>query len=255
MKKAFAMGAAALLLASAAAADDTIRIATEGAFPPFNSVNAQGELQGFEVDLADAVCAEAKLTCELVVQDFDGMIPGLVAERFDVIMASMNITEEREKVINFSTPYYQDGQQFVAVKGEEFTISQSGLSGKRIGVVSGTIHENYVISEFSSVADIVSYQNQDTALQDLISGRIDTYIDGGISLAENLLSKEEGQNFTFVGEALRDPKYFGIGVGAGVREADTELLSTLNAAIAAVHDSGVYDEIQAKYFTVDLFPN
>jgi lysine-arginine-ornithine-binding protein len=255
MKSALTLAATLALFAGASQAQDTIRIATEGAFPPFNSVNADGELVGFEVDLAEAVCAEAGLTCELVVQDFDGMIPGLLAERFDVIMASMNITEAREEVIDFSMPYYQDGQQFVAAEGMDFEISVDGLSGKVIGVVSGTIHENYVNAEFGDVADVQTYQDQNSALQDLISGRIDTYIDGGISLAENLLATDEGAGFAFVGEALRDPEYFGIGVGAGVREGEAELLATLNAAIEAVHANGTYDEIQANYFSVDLFPN
>ena len=254
MKKVLTMTAMLALLASASYAE-AIRIATEGAFPPFNSVDANGTLVGFEVELAKAICDKAGLSCELIVQDYDGMIPGLQAERFDVIMASMPITPPKQEVIDFSNPYYQDDKRFVAAKGTKFEISDEGLSDKIIGVVSGTSNENYVNAKFADVAVVKSYQNQDSALQDLISGRIDTYLDGGISLAENLLATEDGNDFAFVGEALRDPEYFGIGVGAGVRKGETELLDKLNAAISAVHDNGTYDAIQEKYFTVDLYPN
>lgn len=248
-------GIAMFALLTSASYAETTRIATEGAFPPFNSVDPTGALVGFEIDLANAICDEAGLSCELVVQAFDGLIPGLQADRFDVIMASMPITPVRQEVIDFTNPYYEDDKRFVAAKGAEFEISDEGLTDKIIGVVSGTTNADYVNAKFADVSIIRNYPSLDSAVQDLVSGRIDTIVDGAIALDETLLSKEDGNNFAFVGDALHDPEYFGFGVGAGVRKGETELLEKLNAAIAAVHDNGTYDAIQAKYFTVDLYPN
>ena len=243
----------ASLMAGASYAEP-VRIATEGAFPPFNFVDASGALQGFEVDLANAICAEAKLECTLSAQQFDGLIPGLQADKFDVIMASMNITDDRLKVISFTDPYYRVPQRFVAKKDSGIEMTKEGVTGKTIGVVSGTIHENYVNATYGDVATVSTYQTLPDALRDLEAGRIDLYIDGELTISESFLKQPEGKDFAFVGDSLSDPAFFGIGVGAGVRQEDSALKGTLNAAIKAVRANGTYDTIQAKYFDTDIFP-
>src|ERR671919_862295 len=148
------MAAAALaLLATGAHAQDKrkVKIGTEGAYPPFNSIDPSGELVGFDIDIAKALCSAADLECEFVVQDWDGIIPRLIAKKYDAIVASMSITDERRKVVDFTEKYYQTPAKFVAAKGSDFDISPEGLAGKAVGVQRATIHEDFLRGEFPEV--------------------------------------------------------------------------------------------------------
>jgi len=265
MKVLFAtLFAAALTFgASSSRAEEMVRVATEGAYPPFNFVDADGKLGGFDVDIANALCEAAELKCSLVAQDWDGIIPGLLAEKYDAIVASMTITPERAKVVAFSNKYAKVPQHFVmsdslagaldAAPGEGINQLKSALNGKVVGLVAATVAERYVRDTFGSTVTYRSYQKMEDALQDLVAGRIDTYADGAIPIMEGFLKKDAGKGFRFAGVALSDPKYFGPGNGIAVRQADTELLAKLNAALAKIRSNGTYAKINSKYFDFDVY--
>lgn len=150
-----------------------IRIGVEGAYPPFSWINPQGKLEGFDIDIAYALCAKIGAECELVLQDWDGMIPALLAKKFDAIVASMSITEERKKKVDFTDKYYQTPARFVRKKGSGIEITREGLKGKKIGVQRATIHDNYLTDNYGDTVEIVRYGTQDEANLDMIAGRLD----------------------------------------------------------------------------------
>ncbi len=238
--------------ASSAAAQDVVRIGTEGAYPPFNFTDSDGNLVGFEIDLAVALCEEMDVTCEFVAQDWDGIIPALLANRYDAIMASMSITEERMEIVDFSDKYYQTPARFAVRDGSDITdTSPEALAGMTIGAQSATIHANFLEDVYSE-SDIRLYPTQDEANLDLAAGRIDLILADSIVLYE-WMETDDGSCCTFVGDAYNDPAYFGFGVGAAVRQGDDELRERFNAAIAAVIENGTYQEISEKYFPFSVY--
>lgn len=251
------MALAAVFLATAPAGAKEwkeVRIATEGAYAPFNYVEPDGTLAGFEVDLARAICEELKIECTLVKQDWDGMIPGLLARKYDAIMASMSITEERKKRIDFSNKYYNTPIRLTARKGGDIDGSLESLEGKKVGVQRETIHDRYATDVFEPAGvEVVRYGSADEANLDLVSGRVDARLDDTVSIAEGLLKTEDGAEFEFVGPVLNDPKWFGYGVGVGVRQGEEELKELFNKGIEAVRANGKYAEIQDKYFDFDVY--
>ena len=140
-----------------------IRFGVEGAYPPFSSVAADGKLQGFDIDIAYALCEQLKAECVLVTQDFDGLIPALLSKKFDAIIASMSITEERKKKVDFTEKYYQTPARFVAKKGSDIAITKEGLTGKKVGVQRATTHDSFLTDNFGDVVEIVRYGSQDEA--------------------------------------------------------------------------------------------
>ena len=235
-------------------AQQAVKLGTEGAFPPFNFVDAKGRVQGFEVDLGYAICKAAQLTCSFAAIDFDGLIPALRTGKIDAIIASMNITEERKKAIDFVGPYYQDPPRFVGKVGMPSDVSPEALKGRAIGAASGTISDNYVRDVLGSTSDITSYPKLDNALLDLKSGRLDLVLDNSIALSEGFLKKPEGAGFAYVGPALQDIKHFGIGPGIGIRKGDTDLAGKLAAGLKAVQDSGEFKALSQRYFGMDISP-
>ncbi len=242
--------AVALTLAAGAAQADIgkVVIATEGAYPPFNFVDANGELQGFDVDIAKALCEKMQAECEIVAQDWDGIIPGLLAKKYDAIVASMSITEERKQKVDFTDKYYNTPAKFVAKKGSGIEISKEGLEGKIIGVQVSTIHENFARDTFGDVAEIKAYDTQENANLDLVSGRVDVIIADSVALDEGFLQTDMGKDYEFVGPDFTDPKYFGEGAGIAVRKGETELRDAFNAAIDAIRADGTYKAINYKFF-------
>lgn len=238
--------------ATSVSAQDVVRIGTEGAYPPFNYTDSDGNLVGFEIDLANALCEEMNVTCELVAQDWDGIIPALLANRYDAIMASMSITEERMEIVDFSDKYYQTPARFAMRDGSEITdTSPQALAGMTIGAQSATIHANFLEDVYSE-SDIRLYPTQDEANLDLAAGRIDLILADSIVLYE-WMQTDDGSCCTFIGDAYNDPAYFGFGVGAAVRQGDDELRERFNAAIAAVIENGTYQEISDKYFPFSVY--
>lgn len=233
-------------------AQEVLRIGTEGAYPPFNYTDSDGELKGFEIDLAMALCEEMEVTCELVAQDWDGIIPALLANRYDGIMASMSITEERMEVVDFSDRYYQTPARFAVRNDSDVTdTSSEALAGMTIGAQSATIHANFLEDVYGD-SDVRLYPTQDEANLDLAAGRIDLILADSVVLDE-WINGDDGSCCMMVGENYADPAYFGSGVGIALRQDDDELRERFNAAIAAVLANGTHQEISDRYFTFSVY--
>jgi arginine/ornithine transport system substrate-binding protein len=242
------------VLATAAHAQDKrkVKIGTEGAYPPFNSIDTNGELVGFDVDIAKALCDAANFECEFVVQDWDGIIPGLIAKKYDAIIASMSMTEQRREVVDFTDKYYNTPAKFVAAAGAGFDLSPEGLAGKVIGVQRATIHENFARAMFPD-AEIRSYATQDEANADLVSGRVDLVMADSVALLDGFLKTDAGNGFEFVGPDYNDPKYHGEGVGVAIRKGEDDLRAAFNEAIDKIRADGTYQAINEKYFDFDVY--
>jgi arginine/ornithine transport system substrate-binding protein len=254
------LGAFALALAlfTTGAADakewKKIRFGTEGAYAPFNYVTPDGKLAGFDVDIAYALCEELKVECELVQQDWDGIIPALLANKYDAIIASMSITEERKQRINFTDKYYDTPTRLVVKKGSGIDGTPESLDGKKVGVQRETVQDRYA-TEFLEPkgAEVVRYGTGDEANLDLVAGRVDARLEDAVVLSESLLKKPEGSDFEFVGPSINNKEIFGYGSGIGVRKGDEDLVELLNKGIAAIRANGKYQEIQSKYFDFDVY--
>ncbi|HEX5683745.1 MAG TPA: ABC transporter substrate-binding protein [Ideonella sp.] len=251
-----AITALALGLPLAAAAQlapgGAVRIGVEGAYPPFSQVGADGQLKGFDIDIAHALCEQMKARCTLVQQDFDGMIPALNARKFDAIVASLSITEERKKAVAFSDKYYKTPNRVIIKAGSGLVVSPEGLKGKRIGVQRATINDRFATDTFKH-SEIVRYAKQDDIYLDLAAGRLDATLVDAVAADAGFLKRDQGKGFVFAGPAYTDPAYFGHGVGVAVRRNDPALLQSLNVAIAAIRANGTYQKLQDKYFDFDIY--
>ena len=252
-----AIAALVLALAPPAYAKDwtTVRIGTEGAYPPFNFMDSNQQLQGFDIDIAKAICEEEKVTCEIVAQDWEGLIPALLAGKYDAIFASMSITEERAKTIAFSNRYYRSPALFVASKGNAALPSTpKGLAGKTVGAQSGTVSATYLQAVYAPAGvDVKLYATQDEANLDLASGRLDAMLADKVVMLPWLEKSQDGGCCQVIGQDVSDPKYFGDGIGAGMRKSDPELKALIDKGIADIRADGTYDKINAKYFPFSLY--
>lgn len=251
-KKSTACLAAGMLLFAGNAMAEKIRIAVEGAYPPFSFIDNAGKPVGFDVDIATALCAEAKLDCEIVTQEWDGLIPGLNAKKYSAIVASMTITDERREVVDFTDSYYRSPVRFMALRGKEFDFTKGGLRGKVIGVQSGTVYDKWLAETYPD-AEIRSYPSTEEHNADIMSGRIDLVVTDALALLGGFLQTPEGKNYDLVGPDLADRRLIGDGVGIALRKGDDELRETLNKAIIAIRADGTYDKINKKYFPIDIF--
>jgi arginine transport system substrate-binding protein len=235
---------AALLagISLSAAAADTIRFATEASYPPFEFVDANNQIKGFDVDLANALCKEMNATCTFTNQAFDSLIPSLKFRRFDAVMAGMDITPEREKQVLFSKPYYENSALFIAQKGKVADVA--ALKGKRVGVQNGTTHQKYLTDKHSDITT-VPYDSYQNAILDLKNGRIDAVF-GDTAVVNEWL--KQNQNLTAVGEKVTDKAYFGTGLGIAVRQNNSALQQKFNAALDKVKADGTYKTIYSKWF-------
>ena len=254
MKKGIALLAVVFILVagSTVGAGEKLRIATEGAYPPFNYITPDGKLEGSDVDVANALCEVMGADCELMAQDWDGMIPGLLAKKYDMIVASMSITEKRKKAVNFTQPYYQAPAQFVTRKDMDLVVSKEGLKGKKVGVQRATTYANYLEKVYAGTVEIVYYDTVDNHNLDLAAGRVDAVLAQAIFMG-GVLKKPEGKNFKFVGEMIWDPEYIGVGAGIAVRKQDNELLEKVDAALAKIIADGTHKKIFQKYFDFNLY--
>ncbi|CZF83939.1 transporter substrate-binding domain-containing protein [Grimontia marina] len=226
-----------------------VRIAVDVPYEPFEYKAPDGTLTGFEVDLGNAVCENAKLNCSWVIQAWDGIIPGLQARKYDVIFSSMSITEERAKQVLFSEPYYNTPSGYFAAKGSGINPADTEtLKGKRIGVQRGTIQDGHATDTFGKIADVKRYTTGDDLVLDLQGGRLDiVLIDFPVGEA-SILGGKDGGNFEAVGDTLQ----LGGGVGAAFRKRDKDLAAIFNKSLAEVKADGTYDEIRKKYFAYDI---
>ncbi|MTI13094.1 ABC transporter substrate-binding protein [Sansalvadorimonas verongulae] len=239
--------AVATLASTAAMAGDKIRIATEGAWAPFNYVNEKGQLAGFDVDIANALCAEMKADCTVVAQDWDGMIPALRVRKFDAIVASMSITEERLKQVDFTDHYYSGGLRFMGAKGKVLDTSKMGLKGKVIGAQRSTVGGQYLEDKLSDVVKVKLYDTQEAVYLDLIAGRLDGAISDELPTYDWLKS-DQGKNFEYKGEPFAKNDKIGI----AIRKNDA-LKQKFNKALQAIIDNGTYEKINAKYFPFPIY--
>jgi polar amino acid transport system substrate-binding protein len=232
-----------------------IRIGSEGAYPPFNYMDSNNELKGFDIDIGKALCDEMKVECEFVSQDWDGMIPALLAHKYDAIMASMSITEERKQQVAFSDKYYATPASFIAPKDSKITnTSPEAMKDKTIGGQSSTTHATLLEDVYGKAgATIKLYATQDEANLDLSNGRLDAVLADKVVLLEWLDKAEEGKCCTFVGDDVRDATYFGEGIGIAMRKDDEELKAKFNEAIAAIIKNGTYKKINDAYFPFSVY--
>ena len=248
-KSILAASALAIAAAQTAAADVKIGIAAE-AYPPFAEKGADGNWQGWEVEIIGAVCAAMEENCEVVPVAWDGIIPALLANKIDVIMASMSITEERMKTIAFSDKYYNTPAVIVAGKGMDISGDAMSVKGKIVGVQVSTTHANYVEKHFGD-AEIKTYSTFDEHNQDLVAGRVDAVVGDSLAM-QPFLTSDVGSNFE-IKSSLSDVAVFGPGVGAGMRKEDTDLAAKVNAAIKKIREDGSFDAISSKYFDFDIY--
>lgn len=217
----------------------TVRIATESSFKPFSYLDNQGNLVGFEIDLANALCQEMKVTCEISSQDWDGLIPGLDHDKFDAVMAGMSITPERLAKVDFSESYFDNTLVLVGKKGDAVTIAD--IDGKTVATQQATISAEYLQKNHPKVT-IKTYDKQDNAYLDLTANRVD-YMLSDIVPISDWLNTDAGKDFEIKGE----PIDIGDKVGIAVRKGDT-LKADFDAALASLKTNGKYNEIVGKYF-------
>lgn len=243
------------LAATTAVAKDwnKVRIGVEGAYPPFSYVTPGGELAGFDIDIAKALGEAMGAEVTLVPQDWDGIIPALLAKKYDAIIASMSVTEERKKKVAFTNKYYQTPAKFIAKKGTMDNFSKEAIKGKNVGVQRATIHDRYLTDNYGTDVEIKRYGTQDEAYLDLTAGRVDLLLADSVALSDGFLKKPEGADYMFVGPDLSDPKWFGDGAGIAIRKEDKDLVEKFNMAIDKIRSDGTYKVIQDKYFDFNVY--
>ncbi len=268
--KVFLSSLAALMLFFSSAQADSIRIGTEGAYPPWNAKDESGKLIGFEVELANFLCIYMEADCTIVEQDWDGMIPGLIMRKYDAIMAGMSITDERMKTINFSQGYADEVASLAVMKGSSLegmdtpkaiNLSIGGgdvkkalktltaaLAGKTIGVQTATIHQNFLESGDVGDVKIRTYKTQDEVNLDLAAGRIDAALAAAVAFTD--YAEKSGKDVVLVGPTFSGGA-FGNGVGVGIRKDDTDLLKRFNKAINTARKNGKISELAIKWFGFD----
>jgi len=270
---------ASLFLFSSTLSADTIRIATEGAYPPWNSKSEDGKLIGFEVELANWLCIYMERDCKIVEQDWDGMIPALRMRKYDAIMAGMSITDERKKVITFSQGYADEVASLAVMKGssleslktvEAVNLSKgakktlktltTALAGKTVGVQVGTIHQNFLESGDVGKVNVRTYKTQDEVNLDLAAGRIDVALAAAVAFTD--YAEKSGKPVVLVGPTFSGGA-FGNGVGVGLRQEaqfgsstamgkrDGQLLKDFNKAINKARKDGKISELAIKWFGFD----
>jgi len=268
--KKFSLGLLISLFLTISANADKIRIGTEGAYPPWNSKDASGKLIGFEVELAWTLCRYIGQQCEIVEQDWDGMIPALIMRKFDAIMAGMSITAERQKAISFSQGYADEVASLAVMKGsdlegistsEGINLSKktgavkkdlktltSALSGKTVCTQTATIHQNFLESGDVGKINVRTYKTQDEVNLDLASGRCDVALAAAVAFTD--YAEKSGKPVVLVGPTFSGGA-FGNGVGVGIRKDDTELLKAFNKAIDKARKNGDISRIATKWFGFD----
>ncbi len=254
---------------------ETVKIATEGAYAPWNFTGPNGKLDGFEIELANEICARAKVKCEVVAQDWDGIIPALQAGKYDAIMAGMNITDKRVEVINFTQPYAATPHGWGVMKdsplaklpGTGTTVSfekdpegakkaieawKPLLKGKTVGVQTSTVNSQFLEKYLKDTITIREYKTTEQHDLDLSAGRLDAIFAGHGALAATK-EKPEFKDMVIAGTGMRGD-VLGRGVAVGMRKADTELKALLDESIKAVIADGTLKKLSEKWFKIDATP-
>ncbi|MGL4636653.1 MAG: transporter substrate-binding domain-containing protein [Beijerinckiaceae bacterium] len=248
------LAAAAILFGLATAAQaqtTTLRVGVEGNYPPFSMIAPDGKLSGFDIDMANAVCAEMKVTCTLVQQEWDGMIPALNARKFDLIVASMTITEERKKAVDFSNPYYDVPSRWVAKSGAFTEATPASLKGKKIIVLRNSPRAKFVQDTFKD-SEVLLVAKETEVYMELGAGRGDIALGSSVVSNEAFLKKPEGKGFAQVGPTITIGT--GGGVGMAMRKDDAALKDKVNAALNAIRTNGTFKQLSDKYFDFNIAP-
>ena len=234
-------------------------IGTEGAYPPFSMINESGDLVGFDIDIANAICEELAIECEIIAYNWDGLIPALLVRKIDAIVASMSITEERKKKIDFTNKYYSSTASFFAHKDKGFSLSYTieenidTLKGKVVGAQKETVGEYFLKDNYGDYVEIKSYDTQDALKADLVAGRTDLIIGDTIGFNYNFIKTQVGKDFEIVSPGFSDTKWFGEGIGIGIRKEDVSIKEKINKAIITLRENGIYESIESKYFDYSIY--
>lgn len=230
--------------ASASENGDVLRIGTEGAYAPFNYTNADGTLGGFDVDMANAICADMQVTCEITAQDWDGIIPGLKAGKYDAIVAAMSITPERAQQVSFTDPYFSNTLVFLAKQDSSFDLTdRSDIDAHSIAAQRSTISSQWLEGEYPK-ANMKLYDTLSNAFLDLGSGRVDAMISDKVPALE-WLSSPSGSDYRIKGNEIDINDNFAIAVRPG-----DELQAKINQSLTNLKANGTYDKLNQKYFAV-----
>jgi len=226
-----------------------VRVGVEGNYPPFSMLGPDGKLSGFDIDIANAVCAQLKAECVLVQQEWDGMIPALNVKKFDMIVASMTITEERRKAVDFSDPYYDVPSRWVARAGAFPDAAPATLKGRKIAVLRNSPRAAYVQEKYRD-SEVLLVAKETEVYMELAAGRADVGFGSSVVSGESFLKKPEGKGYAQLGPVVRLGGAGGVGIA--VRKSDGELRERINMALKTIKANGTYKQLAAKYFDFDI---
>ena len=255
LKLTFCIAAAFAGIAGAAHAQssDTLRFGIEASYPPFESKSPSGQLQGFDIDIGNAVCTKLKMKCVWVENAFDGLIPALQARKFDVINSAMNITAKRKESITFTPAIYVVPIVMIAKRGSPLLPDTKSLQGKRVGVLQGSSQEDFLKAHWANAGvTVVSYQDQDQVYADLVAGRLDAAVQEAQTAEDGFLKKPAGHDYVIAGDPLQDPATLGEGTGFGMRKGDKALQAKVDGALDALKKDGTLSALSQKYFQRDI---
>jgi arginine/ornithine transport system substrate-binding protein len=251
------LGALALsLLSPLALADEAkpMRIGIEAAYPPFAMKTPEGTITGFDYDIGNALCEEMQVKCVWIEQEFDGLIPALKVRKFDAVLSSMAITEDRLKSVDFTNKYYDTPARLAMKAGTVISDPLVDLKGKKIGVQRASIYDRYATGEFTPVGvEVVRYSSQNEIFLDMAAGRLDATLADAVNIDDGFLKTDAGKGFALVGPDFTEKKYIGDGIGIAVRKGDKATAEKFNAAIAAIRANGKYQQVQDKYFNFNVY--
>lgn len=225
-----------------------LNICVEGAYPPFSYIAADGSIQGFDIDIANALCEQMEVTCDLVRTDWVAIIPALLERRCDAIVASMSITEERRRLIDFSTKYYNTPARFVGEEGMEL----ADLEGQVVGVQRDSVHQRFMRDRFTDT-EIRAFDTADGMFEALVAEEISAVMADSIAINDAFLGKPGGKGFGYFGPDYADRDYHGVGAGVAVRQGEEDLRNAFSHAIGMLRADGTYETINARYFDFDIF--
>ena len=246
--------AVSALGAPQSASAETLRVGMECTYAPFNFKNANGELDGYDVDVAKGVAAIIGADLDFVCQKWDGMIPALLANKFDLVVASMSITDKRLEKMDFSQPYRISVGRLVGGKNAGFNLFDgagkpipANFSGLKVGLERATTYSDWFENELPE-ANVVLYDSNEALYLDLVNGRTDMIMTNPMKAHLRFLSKEDGAGFEFVSPQIDEKQYFGIGVGIGLRKGNEALKVRLNGALKTLTEDGSLEKYALKYF-------
>ena len=254
LKQIAALVGLALVLSAQAADLKALRIGTDATYEPFTYKVPNGQLMGFDIDLSNALCAHMKRRCVFVESDWEALIPSLQAKKFDLIMSSMTITDQRKKAVNFSDKMTDIPYRVIVKHGSGMDGSPASMKGKKVGVLKGSTDADFADKYYAKAGAVVQrYESTQASYLDLSSGRLDAIVGNLVEMKGGFLSKPEGKAFEFAPYELVDPVILGYGTGAAMRRSDTQLKAEVDAALKAVRANGQYKKIVDKYFDFDIY--